>query len=1135
MTKVHIRHIANHNAIVLVCVVLLTICGCNSNKKQENTERSDVKTIFGNYEAPYTTMHPSTLKEHSCKTIDFWEDDRLNVAECTQCLNMLSNPSFEAGFRYYTFSPAIGTYIPGYEDKYLIDENVSKFGTSSLKILALSPTHGFTFDNIRSFAYPVISGGKYTLSFYAKSTHSNITLKVTHMSDSAFAKEKQPTITGPSTFELTKNWKRYSVTIKSHSTGYGFSFNVLDNVEGGAIWLDGLQLEEGENATEYTEPPVCAILTTSDSKNFLQPNEKINGKLLIKTTKPNQKGTVSVTAKDFLYNETEIGSFTFKTDAHATTELSLPLDKLYFGKKGIFIVKAEISLENSNNVIIDYFRFSIMKKMKGVHRNRKILGYHQLVIPTYKAAMQRWHDIGLGSVNYFYYNFHNKLLFDILKKYGIEDTSAQQRNHWGKSRSIIIEPNGPSNDGQPGDIVLIKDIETWEKMTPAREKLVEQAAFKYAKFYYWRHNFFFAGEMHGYKMLDEDNYDEMAKFLIAWAKGVKKASAKNNVYLEGGAANVSAGKALTENLLRATNKIDPNFRFDRFAVHAYGHPENEELDDLLVGFMDVLDRNGYPDAPVYLNEGGYFAPYVLPEWGLTPYRPYLMDHYHLWAISYDMGWGERVSAALTIRDWLLALKYQDRIKQFNMWRPFIYLDCDLKPMAIQKAANTIANLLGNASFKKEIIFSAKSKAYVFEDDNKTPIAVVWGYMSEVETGHQNPLLLTLNTGGEIVEVLDIMENSREVTTANVTMELPLSPFPVFLKGKKGHTEELINVINHISVKGASIPPIHITQQLMNNKTLKLKVKNLLTRNFQGKLSLKSGKNHIEDDIDIPGKSELLRELKLSTPIVNSSINASEVAYTVVSSDGLQSSDKSIFEGFSIKKANTKISLTGNMHDWDDIPFIPIKNLKVSKPTISTDFNISQPKIDDSITAFKARFKTAWDDQYFYLLVDVTDDKLTYGFDGKSKHQMIYYNDALIVYFDTLCNGKDKSTTRVDSDDYYYVFMPRPEEKKALVYTEEACNQQLSLGIDAVKANVFVKEVKTVFKRTEKGYFYEIAFPKFTILPLQLKSGSAFGFGLFVNNVEQKGKPYVCARSLSSPPGSSCWRQAHLWPQAILTE
>ncbi|MBL4700483.1 MAG: hypothetical protein JKX85_04420, partial [Phycisphaeraceae bacterium] len=726
-----------------------------------------------------------------------------------------------------------------------------------------------------------------------------------------------------------------------------------------------------------------------------------------------------------------------------------------------------------------------------------------------------------------------KLLFDLLKKYNIEDTAAQQRNHWGGGSKIKIEPNGPSGKKQPGDIILVEGIQSWEKMTPKREKLIENAAFEHAKYYHWRKNFYFAGEMHGYKMLDHDNYDEMAKFTIAWAKGIKRASPENQVYLEGGASNISTGISLTENLLQSTNKIDPNFRFDRFAVHAYGHPENEEFDDLLVDFMAVLDRNGYPDAPIYLNEGGYYSPFCIPQWGLTPYRPYLMDHYHLWSISYDMGWGEKVSAALTIRAWLLALKYQDRIKQFNMWRPFNYLDCDLTPMAVQKATNTLARMLGNASFKKEIIFAARSKAYVFEDDDKTPIAAIWGYINQVEIGKREPLLMQIKADGEIIEVLDLMENALDMPSENKTLELPLTPFPIFLKGKKGHTDKLIEIVKNITVKDAKIPPVHISPKIAENNMLSLTVRNLLTRDLKGQLTLKAGRNQKKESLNIPGTGKFPGEIKLHNPIVNSKITKNGVSYLIKTEDGTKYSKKMLIEGFSINKTNTKISLTGNLDDWDHIPYIPVKNLKIPTPNIPKDFSLVKNVRKNLANDFKARFKTAWDDENFYLLVDVTDDKLCYGFGKNNKHRMINFNDSLIVYIDTLCNGKDKTTTRVDSDDYYYVFMPRPEEGKALVYTQEAANQQLGLGIDAVKANVFVPEIKTVFKKTEKGYFYEIAFPKWTVLPLKLEKGYVFGFGLFVNNVNTKGKGYVSGLSLSSPPGSSCWRQPHLWPQALL--
>ncbi len=139
----------------------------------------------------------------------------------------------------------------------------------------------------------------------------------------------------------------------------------------------------------------------------------------------------------------------------------------------------------------------------------------------------------------------------------------------------------------------------------------------------------------------------------------------------------------------------------------------------------------------------------------------------------------------------------------------------------------------------------------------------------------------------------------------------------------------------------------------------------------------------------------------------------------------------------------------------------------------------------------------------------------------------------MVYLDTLGDGKDRTNLRVDGDDYYYAFTPRESSTQAYVYCQEAANQQLGAGIDAIKANTSVPQIRTFFHKTATGYSYEIAFPQLTLQPIELRPGYVFGLGLYVVDKDEPGQNPKAALSLSSPPGSSCWRQANLWPQVVL--
>jgi hypothetical protein len=482
-----------------------------------------------------------------------------------------------------------------------------------------------------------------------------------------------------------------------------------------------------------------------------------------------------------------------------------------------------------------------------------------------------------------------------------------------------------------------------------------------------------------------------------------------------------------------------------------------------------------------------------------------------------MGWGERISAAYTARAWLLALKYQKRIKQFNMWRPFTYLDCDLTPMAVQKVSNTLNRLLGNATFVQEIVFSAKSKAYVFQTPDNTPVVAIWGFENNVEHGLQRPPVIQMKTDDSVSEVLDLMENPILQRHDNEIM-LPLSPFPVFLKGKPGNQTQVIEMVRNATVQGELSPPVQVVPLIKNSSTITWKVDNLLTRKLDGKLNVNQSDNVKQYPLAIESQGGFAFDMHLESPLSTGNIYHFEPQWQISSHDSKVYSGSTFLDAFLTIKTPNNIKVDGNLDDWEDIPYLDMTNYR--------DYGKNGER-----KLFSVQFKTTWDDDYLYLLVKIVDDHLFYNAPVANTAQVTNC-DVLIVYLDTLCNGKESSLLRVDSDDYYYVFMPRPETHSALVYTQEACNQQLSLGVDAVQSRRYITQIKTNVKNTDDGYVYEIAFPQWTILPLKLKQDYTFGFGLYVRDQDDEKDPGR-AFNLSYPNGSSCWRRADFWPQTIL--
>ena len=116
--------------------------------------------------------------------------------------------------------------------------------------------------------------------------------------------------------------------------------------------------------------------------------------------------------------------------------------------------------------------------------------------------------------------------------------------------------------------------------------------------------------------------DAFAKFLLATCKGIKQGNPQAKVLIEGGPWNMSPtlGTAWVERYIQDTKRIDPTAQFDGAACHHYRNfPENPDLDSDIAAFLAMLDRNGCGDWPFYINEGGNYCPFDIPEEGISPY------------------------------------------------------------------------------------------------------------------------------------------------------------------------------------------------------------------------------------------------------------------------------------------------------------------------------------------------------------------------------------------------------------------------------------------------------------------------------------------------------------------------------------
>ena len=213
----------------------------------------------------------------------------------------------------------------------------------------------------------------------------------------------------------------------------------------------------------------------------------------------------------------------------------------------------------------------------------------------------------------------------------------------------------------------------------------------------------------------------------------------------------------------------------------------------------MLDRNGYRNWSVSLTEGGNYCPFDVPEEGISPYVMHSANSWYMGPLSYHYGRSERISAAFIARNWLVALKYQNRVTCMMDWMtPSRYVDVDFTPRPYDKIPNTLGRLLGNASFDRDIPCPPNCRGYLFtEDATGAPIAVIWNHKDAVDRWQEEPPQYTFDFSGQNVTFIDLMENEGAFPQdCDGRTIIPITPFPLFIKGVPGTATQLCDAITH---------------------------------------------------------------------------------------------------------------------------------------------------------------------------------------------------------------------------------------------------------------------------------------------------------------------------------------------------
>jgi len=586
--------------------------------------------------------------------------------------NLVQNPGFEDGFDFWTFYCLGRLKETHIFEHFQIDETNAFEGKRCLKILG---EKGQFPAPPSTFAIPLQPGADYVFSLYAKTDKPGIaSISV------GGTTELWPNFIKGASFKPDSEWKRYSYKFTASQRMVTIFIGVDSPKEDCAVWIDAVQLEKAKELSEFACVPATTSLATDRRDNLFEPGEKTGAKLRVHSVKPSTKGVVDLLAKDFYGRTVKEEKLSFETGSDGVALLPLPWADSF--DSGLYVFESSLKLDDgfANTC------FSRLVKMKFLHNDfahKDVFcsGSGDGRIGNWERKFDFWEKAGFGAAIHFdpppdqYYKLmakRNIITFSSIFEGG--DTCLK-----GKFK-LARRP-------QPGAKELWLD-----KITDEDLKAIEEEAYLKALEH---------PEIKAWKMLNEpletptpEEMKTTLKVVEAARKGILRAD-KNAKIITNDCANMSpsGGIKYLENYFESGGAP----LTDIVGIHPYRqHPEDPDLDEDTKLMIKVTDKYK-PGADVWFTEGMYFMNYNLPVFMLDAFAaPCGGDHFRGGYFSYDLGIGEKMSAAYSARYWLTVLKYADRVKLSVDWSAFsgrLYSGIDMTPQALVFASNTLGNLL----------------------------------------------------------------------------------------------------------------------------------------------------------------------------------------------------------------------------------------------------------------------------------------------------------------------------------------------------------------------------------------------------------------------------------------------------------
>lgn len=1038
--------------------------------------------------------------------IDFWKEDQTHVPQ-RPTHNIMPNPSFEQGLRYWTWVGGGATYVKTNLPKWSIVTEAHS-GKHALMIGALN-----NGPSICSMPIALESGKTYTLSFYArtvKEPRGSLRVAIGNAARGGSLSDRiwGDNDTKASHFEITHDWKRYARTFTADHAG----FRVF--LEGWDVLLDSLQLEQADRPTTYVSAPIEANFITANPDNDLILGQAPQAGLSL-VGEPRQKGTLAVTIENG-YREVNLSTNLVVTlDERGTLWQPIPLPQQL--GQGIFVVKTTTHVEGYPDYT-EFYRFSIMTPLYNQHATASLMA--TLVNNAWRVSRgedlaRKYRDWGWGGTTWISMSdcLKNPLVEQTLTTYGIQNWQTAVGDYLMR---LDDEHPGASPFKHLGN--HHQTLYDQPEITPALEQYVETQTeavlrrlptriFPYVSY---------GNEEESSRYVGKGDFSAYFKLQSAAARGARKAGVKCTPTSGTSGYNLLRGYEPYEGYLKTAR--EHHFAYDALAVHPYGSIDKgllstSDLDEEAARLIEQGKRYGYTDAtPILFTELFNIPETYIPAWNAGD----SYDAYSAGKATYDFGRREFLQAMSAMRLYIICMKYWPRITCANIWVSSPYIDLHLTPILLCKTVNTLGHALSNPIFVDDIRPGPGIRGYGFKKADGSGVVALWCTRHAVESGRQPAPVLAVRFD-QPVQFMDAMGNPRSAQPDKDGYTLiPVTPAPLFISGP--NPDALIRAMqNAESTGGESALSIAFIPQ--RDRRVNAHLTNLTGRKQAGTLQI--------NEAPLPYALDPKAAMTLPVPVAAAQtgrLSSWNYTYRLVPSTGEPRTGIWKMDYFVVPKTPAQPI------NWDAIEPLALTNYFFGK----TPAYPVMPK-DLSATA-----KFAWDTTNLYIKIDIRDDQHVefpeVWLSPKALQCLWNHDLAVEVYVDTGANGRKAAEACFDNDDYRYDFCkPKAgQDGRGMVYRFREVYHQLADGVNMATKQEAAENIGNDWKQTANGASVVITFPQRYIEPLMLKPGFLAGVGLFIHDFDSAtDRTRYKGLSNATEPGLHCDNHPERWPLMLL--